>query len=240
MNFLRNAVITVAMLPALAMAQAQVCTNGGDLIFEQPPNQVNGIFSDADCDFCGSGVQVIADDFVLSASANIGEIQMYGGYFPTNVPSDPDDFTVIFHENAAGIPGTSISTEASVASSKTDTGVDLFGVDEYLFTLSLNKAVFLTPGHYWVEIYNNTADTTESFFWETGDVSPVGGVINGAFTFEAPGANWNIVTGVDFAFSMCSTPSVPIPTLGRPALFVLFTLFGLFGLATLSRRRYYW
>ena len=226
MKFLKVMFLAVSLVPAVALAQ--VCTQGGELVFTQPPNQVNGLFSDADCDGCASGMQSIADDFMLAGSTNIGELQLYGGYFPTNVPSDPDDITVIFHEDLGGLPGAAISTQASVSATKIDTGVDLFGVDEYFFVLTLANPVRLSAGHFWVEIFNNTAGTTESFFWETGDLSPISGVFDGAFSVDTPGGAWGALGGVDMAFNMCTAVNKPIPTLGNPGLLALIALLGLF------------
>ena len=57
-----------------------------DSTLNQPPNQVNGVFSDEGCDICGSGVQVIAENFnVITAGMgfDLEQIVMWGGYWVT-------------------------------------------------------------------------------------------------------------------------------------------------------------
>ncbi len=43
-------------------------------------------------------------------------------------------------------------------SSRLGTRMDMFGVHEYKFTLTLATRVALSPGTYWVEIINATVD----------------------------------------------------------------------------------
>jgi hypothetical protein len=164
----------------------------GTILLDQAPNQTNGLFSDANCDvFCGSGAQVLAENFSLSTAATIETIVMWGGYYTGDIPVDPDVFTVIFLGDAAGLPGAPISTETNVPHSRIQTGVILFGVHEWEHTLTLANPVTLAPGSYWIEIYNDTGLGTDDYFWETGDPDTVGiGLPGLAHAFEAPGSLW--------------------------------------------------
>jgi uncharacterized repeat protein (TIGR01451 family) len=177
------------------------------VLLDQPPNQSNGIFADASCDLCG-GAQVLAENFVLGSSVNVGQIVFWTGYYPTDTPIDPDEITVIFHEDAGGLPGTAVYTESGVAYDRVQTGVILFGVHEWMHTLTLATPVALGPGTYWVEIYNDTGFGTDDMFWEVGDLDPANGIPGGAFTFEAPGSNWNFDPGLDLAIQIIAAPVI--------------------------------
>ncbi len=169
------------------------------VFLDQSPNQSNGSFSDVDCNACGAGTQVIADNFVLANSAVITQITFWSGYFPNNTPLAQDDLTVIFHADSGGSgPGAAFSTETTVPYTRTTTGIVLFGVSEYKHTITLSNPVALDAGTYWVEIYNDTTGNADSFFWEVGDLDVVNGIANGAFSTSAPGSSWN-TTASDFA-----------------------------------------
>ncbi len=174
-----------------------------DILLDQAPNQDNGIFSDAGCDACGSGVQVVAENFSLETEETIGQIVLWSGYHPGDTPIDPDHLTVIFHADASGSPGTALSTETDVPYERVQTGVVLFGVHEWMHTLTLANPVTLEPGTYWVEIYNDTGSGTDDFFWETGDADTVGnGLTGSAWATQAPGSSWNIDTATEMAIQL--------------------------------------
>jgi hypothetical protein len=185
------------------------------VILDQQPSQVNGFFNDVSCDLCAGGAQSIAENFSLSGSETIGQVVFWSGYFPTDTPIDPDTITVIFHNDAAGLPGTAVYTEANVAYDRVQTGVILFGVHEWMHTLTLASPVTLGPGNYWVEIFNDTGFAGFDFFWETGFPDTVGnGLPGSAFAFETPGTGWNFDVVNDLAVQLvtvagggtCSTP----------------------------------
>ena len=180
-----------------------------DSTLNQAPNQVNGLFSDEECDFCGNGVQVIAENFTVSTGGlgfDLEQIVMWGGYFPGDIPPAVDDFDVLVHTDAAGAPGTVICTETGIVpTSRTTTGVVLFGVSEYIVTLDLAVACNLADGTYWVEVYNNTGVGTDDWFWETGTLDGVNGVPGSAWATEAPGAAWNLDGGTDIAVQLNGT-----------------------------------
>jgi uncharacterized repeat protein (TIGR01451 family) len=180
------------------------------VLFDQQPNQVNGIFSDSGCDICLTGMQSIADNFILTTKENIAQIVLWSGYFPADVPIDPDVFTVIFHEDDGGLPGAAIYTLTDLTYTRVQTGIVLFGVHEWMHTLTLAEPVALGPGTYWVEIYNDTGLGTDDFFWETGDPDAFGnGIPLSAFSATAPGSTWNMNAG-ELAFQLITTDNLPL------------------------------
>jgi hypothetical protein len=175
------------------------------VFLDQAPNQVNGIFSDCNCAGCASGAQVLADNFtVVSAGPTYGitEIVMWGGYFPENIPNTTDDFTIIIYEDAAGAPGAVVYTATGLLpTTRTSTGIVLFGVDEYLFTFdySASPIFILAPGDYHITIINNSVESS-SFFWETGNLDAVNGIIGQSWAPECvPPAAWNYDGATDMA-----------------------------------------
>jgi hypothetical protein len=176
-------------------------TSSAQIIIMQAPNQVNGLFADT------TFPQSMADDFVLGGDASLGMLTWYGGYFPSNT-TVPDDFAIRIHGDSGGLPdgGAAFLNLGGVTpDSRTDTGIDLFGVDEYMYTFDLG-GVNLGAGVYWLEIYNNTSQNDDNWFWETGDLDPVGGRADAAFAVETPGVNWLSTPG-DQAFTIEVVPA---------------------------------
>ena len=181
---------------------------GGTTLVDQPPNQINGLFSDSDCDFCGGGAQTISENFVLGSAAAIGQLVFHGGYFPASIVT-PDSFDVLIHQNAGGLPGANVFTATGLSpSNRFDTGVNLFGVDEYEYTIDLNTPS-LPAGTYFIEIFNDTSGSPESWFWETGNLDGVAGIAGFAFDFQTPGVFWNAGGGLDMAMVLSSGTTAP-------------------------------
>lgn len=181
------------------------------VIINQLPNQVNGYYSDASCDlgFCIGPQQVMADNFVLPATESIAQIVLWGGYHPGDVPVDPDVFTVIFHEDDAGLPGAALYTETNVAYTRLQTGIVIFGVHEWMYVLTLSEPVSIGPGTYWVEVYNDTGVGTDDFFWETGNPDTLGNGIPGlAQAPTAPGSGW-VGFPTELAFQLITLDELP-------------------------------
>jgi hypothetical protein len=173
---------------------------------DQQPNQSNGLFSDLDCGFCGTGLQVIADNFIITSDRSVVSVEFWGGIWPDNMMFDPDAFTVDIRADAGGSPGGVVYTLGPVAATtKAATGVVLFGVDEYVYTIDLDAD--LVAGTYWIVIYNNTVGITDQWFWETGTLDPVVGVPGSAWTPDSPDpATWNLDGATDLSFVLtCET-----------------------------------
>lgn len=232
-------VTLLTLVFALAFTFAQVA-GAQTILIDQQPNQINGLMNDFDCDICGTGQQSIAEDFVLAATETIGQIVIWGGYFPTNVPLVTDNYTVIFHADAAGIPGAVVApAETNVPTTRVDTGTDLFGVDEYQFTLTLANPVTLTPGTYWVEIYNDSTGSAETVFWETGTLDPVNGIDDGAASFSTPGAGagW-FNSGANMSLQLITiAPIHNVPSMNAWGMIVLALLMAGSALWVVIRRR---
>ncbi len=167
------------------------CSAGTTVVLlNQTPNQVRIFISD----FSFGVVQ--AESFVLS-NATISEIRIWGVYFHDNTPH-LDDFTVIFHDDAGGLPGAYVAPPESglAAACREMTGesivVNSFDVDEYVYRLELASPVtFPNFGRYWIEVFNDsTGNQSNAFHWESGAEDPVFGFFNHSHAFEAPGFNW--------------------------------------------------
>ncbi len=160
-----------------------------EILVDQQPNQVTGVFADAGCDIC-AGPQALAENFALEDTATIEQIVLWSGYHPNDTPIDPDVIRVRIHQDAGGLPGAVVYDESDVAYARVQTGIILFGVHEWRHTLTLDTSAVLPAGNYWVEIYNDTGWGTDDYFWETGDLDPVRGLVGSVWALEAPGANW--------------------------------------------------
>ncbi len=207
-------------------------------IVSQPPDLTSAIFSDPDCDFCG-GSQVAADNFVLTITRTIGQIRTWGIWSP-DVALPPDNFTVIFHNDAAGIPGANAAPmETGVPVTRLATGNTVAGSTEYEFVLTLANPVTLSPGTYWVEIFNDTTGSTESYAWEFGILDVVNGAVNSAGdTVNVPGSVW-FNTGFD-AFAMeiiTAAPAVPAPTMNQWGMIIFMLLAGFGSIYFLREKR---
>lgn len=189
-------------------------------VIVQLPNQSGAIVSDA------STGQSIADDFIVgSGGASLDTLTWWGGYLSGNVPGN-DSFTVRIHGDAGGLPdGLPAFVDMSgIAGARTATGGSLFGVAEYQYTFDFG-GLNLGAGTYWLEIFNDAAQSGERWSWETGNLDPINGRARSAGAFQNPGVNW-FSNGPELAFSF---KTVPAP--GSLALL------GLAGCASTQRRR---
>jgi hypothetical protein len=184
------------------------------VFLDQAPNQVNGYFNDS-CRVGGVGNTPIADNFVVTVagpSVGITEIIFWGGYYPQNVPNVTDNFTMIIHQDAGGLPGAVVYGMFNlVPTTRATTGVVLFTVNEYIFTFDFSAAPLIinTAGTYWVEIYNCSAPS-DIVFWETGNLDVTNGVLGGATASENPGVNWSPIAGTDFAIQINGDDNIPV------------------------------
>jgi len=200
------------------------------VILNQAPDQVNGYVSDFDAP------QSIADNFVVSSTANVTQIRIWGFYAYTGTAPATDNFTVIFHADSAGLPGTSISTQTNVPVIRQVTGGTVIGYTEYVYTLTLATPVNLSPGTYWVEIYDDTsADTDDNFYWELGTVDSTNGIPNSALATTTPGSGW-ITAQVDFAIEI-TKENVAVPTMNEWGMVLFILLAGTGAVYSLRRQK---
>jgi hypothetical protein len=128
---------------------------------DQAPARVSGSFSDLECGGCGTATQVIAENFVLNGPATIDVVRFWGGYAPTNVPLNPDRFTLVLWDDSSGEPGAIIRDVRRVsATTRLPTGSQIAdgAIDEYEYTIDLDPNETLLPGVYWVEVYNDSSE----------------------------------------------------------------------------------
>ena len=168
----------------------------------QQPNGTNALFSDIDCDFCGSGpIQVLAENFKMTLNAQVTSLRIWGGYYPSDSPLVSDLFTVVFREDAGGRPGTVFSTYGLIGGTRARTGGVVFGVHEYVYELPVNEYL-LTNETYWVEIHNDTSASEDSWFWEVGDLDQSAGIMGQAFTLTMPEEPWGYDGAADMALEL--------------------------------------
>lgn len=182
------------------------------VILNQEPDQVGCYASDV----IGFFLIGAADNFNLSNPSAITQIRIWGAYPLNNTPFSTDNFTVVFHYDAAGLPGAVISTKTNVQSSRQVTGKIIDQGDgnftEYVFILTLAKPVILSPGTYWVMITNvDNSLSNDDFYWESGTVDPSYGISGHAnFQFINP---WINQLG-DLAIEITAEPAyVGIPSM---------------------------
>jgi len=199
---------------------ASACLTGNPIIV-QPPNQVQGIFSDGDCDLCGAGAQAIGDSATFTEDVSIGELVAWGGWSPGAVPPADDIIVIIHADGGGGIPGAALFTFTGLTSTRVDTG------SEYQFNIALPEVVDLAAGTYWFEFENNTVGSPESFYWGTGDLDPTYGTLGFAFAVQVPGVNWFPVGTDNLAWVLCEAPApnpLEIPTVNVLGLALLALL----------------
>ncbi len=178
-----------------------------DILLNQVPDLVNGIFVDSTCALCPTGMQSVADNFTFEADGVIEQLIFWSGYYPSDTEMNPDTFRVLFHEDSAGLPGAVVYDENNVTYTRFETGVMLFGVHEWQHTLTFATPVNLPAGTYWVEIFNTAAP--DDFFWETGAVDTMGrGGFDSAWAEETPGVTWLFPDGYEQSMQILGTIGV--------------------------------
>lgn len=198
----------VAALFAVFAGGAQAAT-----LVSQPPNGETGFFSDVDCQSCPNGIQVLADDFSLNApTIGIGQLSFFGAFFPSNVLLPEMVFDVRILGNDQGLPDNNsiffIGTDMTATFS--DTGIDLFGVDEYQVDINLNTGSLLS-GNYFLEIVGDTTGSSDQWTWTTGDLDPAGQPGSFFNTTGDADPTWDPVVQ-DLAFTLIArTTAVPAP-----------------------------
>jgi hypothetical protein len=202
------------------------------IILNQAPSHFSAYPSDVDVP------QSVAENFIVSSTVNIIKIRIWGTYEPTETAPATDNFTVIFHADAAGLPGAAISTQNNVPVSRQVTGGTVITAPEYVYTLTLVTPVTLSPGTYWVEIYNDTtADTNDNFLWEDGNVDPTHGIAGFARdNTNVPGTNWSALQPTNPAIEITSS-STSIPTMTEWGMIIFMVLAGIGAIYYMRRQR---
>ena len=219
-----------------------VGTGGTDCLV-QGANQVNGLFSDTACGLCPTGMQFVAEAFVIGANDGIDGLRFWGGYYPGNTANNPDCFNVYFFDNAGGVPGAKINTlDCIPATTRDATGVILFGVEEYEYYIDLEPNKELAPGTYWVGITNNSAGNPigDFWFWETGDLDPNLGILGQVWGTDTKNGPWNSDSTYDMSLEVICKGGgggEDIPTVSEWGLIGIGLMTVVLGAIVFGRRR---
>ncbi len=178
--------------------------NVGQVLLQQLPNQAQAFASDSDPQ---SGLpQSVADDFVIDGDQMLEAIAFWGLYSPNSNAGAADSFTIIVHNRNGTAPGAVVSTQPNLPATRVQTGVEVFGLQEWKFAVTLPNPVLLSAGGYFIEIFNNTTGNPDGFFWETGDLDPLNGLPQHAFdNAETPGTIWQS-EGLEMAMQIFGSP----------------------------------
>jgi hypothetical protein len=222
--------IVILTLLILLLTISAVAVHAQIVVLNQPPNQGGWRQSDP------GTPQSVADNFILTTTTTITQIRIWGFYHMSPVPSPTDNFTVIFHNDSAGLPGAVITTQNNVPVICATTGVTIGPGIEYVFRLFLSPVV-LDPGTYWVEIYNATAPgPADDFGWETGTVDPTNGIIGSAWSLTAPGVTWFPEAPEPYSRAIeISGYDDSIPTLNQWGMIIFVVIAGLGAIYYLRR-----
>lgn len=207
----RTAMCLAALGLGIGAATAQA-----DVLVDQAPNYTNAYFSDTGGDFSN---QQMAENFMLASSNTVGQIGVWGVYFPNNIPSD--NFSInIYADNGGNVPGSLLHSE-NVAASRVDTGNDAFGCDVYQYNFVLASPFAATGGvQYWISVVNHAGSPNNNWGWMTANADAIG-----AYTLDSAGS-WN-----QLGESLSLHLETPVPA---PASMAFA---GLVGIGALRRRR---
>ncbi len=144
-----------------------------------------------------SGVNHLADDFVLSTDTAITDVHWKGVYNPGS--TFVDDFSLRIYANSVFKPTTPIVSSAIYsaavgAPNRTPTGEFLLGYTVYEYSASISPFIAHAGTRYWLELFNNA----DAWYW-TRD--PYAG--NGASTEF--GDSWH-QTGDEYSFQLFNIP----------------------------------
>ena len=162
----------------------------------QPSAQTTSYLSDLDCQHCGDdGMQVLADNFHLFDDTQVLGVRFWGNYAPDGIASEPDQFTLVFREDTGGgPPGAVIASYGPLAGSRTS-----IGVNEYEYFIGVEET--LPAGDYWLELYNDTSDTQQSWAWYAGQMDPTYGLVGSVWSLAMPEI-WRYSVSTELSFEL--------------------------------------
>jgi len=196
------------------------CAVGAPIYSQVLPEEPIGAFSSQE----GENGQIVADNFVLDGPGpiTVRSLRFIGGYGvrsppPSTPPLDalpPDDFRVVFLEDAGGIPGAPIAGgdfAIGPAFLRTPTGGRLLnGVRNSIeFIVNLGKGISITPQtEYWITIVNNPGP---DHFWQWARAAGVLDNQTVATTISIQAGPWNTFTNGGMWFEL-GDQIIPEPT----------------------------
>jgi hypothetical protein len=102
-----------------------------------------------------------ADDFYLATASTITHVRWWGIYQGSNVPLEPDLFTLRIFADESGSPAATPLIDLPLERvRRSQTGLTSAGYDVYEYTAVLAPHVTLAAGTYWLSIMNDV-DTEE-------------------------------------------------------------------------------
>jgi hypothetical protein len=141
-----------------------------------------------------------ADDFVLASPATLTQVRWWGAYQGSNVPLNPDVFTIRIFADAGGQPAaTALAEERPVRVRRSATGVTTASLDIYEYVAQFKPHLELPAGVYWLSIVNDVLveETATDWLWVLNDLSAG----NYAFRFN-DGSAWESVHPFTLAFEI--------------------------------------
>ena len=203
-------VLAAASMALTRPIPAVQCAGGSTELLSQAPDRNDGFLSDDSTDAFGQPSSN-AEDFVLRQGMRLTGLRVWGYYWPSG-DAVTDNFTVIVHTDDGGNVGPLVRRENGVHSTRSATGAQVAGLDEYEYVLQFAHPLSLPPGTYWIEVFNRTGDGDEDWLWETGTVDGTNGRpghrVDGN---DAPGRGWTS-SPWDLALSVCGVPVDPVPS----------------------------
>jgi hypothetical protein len=145
-----------------------------------------------------------ADDFQLAAASTITHLTWWGLYQGSNVPLEPDVFTVRIFSDNAGSPAIVPLAEWRLPHvRRAATGLLSGGYDVYEYNAVLTPHVALPAGTYWLSIVNDvdTEEVGTDWLWMLSDNS------NGNFVARfSDDTTWQSLHPFALAFQIHGVP----------------------------------
>ena len=113
-----------------------------------------------------------ADDFQLAATSTITLVRWWGFYQGSNIPLEPDVFTLRIFADNAGSPAIAPLSEWHLDKvHRRATGLVSSGYDVYEYTATLKPRLALPPGTHWLSIVNDvdTESVGTDWLWMLSD-----------------------------------------------------------------------
>ncbi len=185
-------------------------------VFEQPPLFTNGVFADSDCQVCSPATQQsMAANFTLDQPRLLATVRIWGGYYPGDDTDLSDSFAVIFRSIRNGLPSRAVAVRLPDAQREQTGQSDLDGIEQWSYDLTLDPPVALGRGRWFMEVFDRTTDSEETFVWDAGELSSAGGIVGAAFSSTAPGRTWSAASDVELAFALEAGQPADCNTNGR-------------------------
>ncbi|HJT80764.1 MAG TPA: VPDSG-CTERM sorting domain-containing protein [Chthoniobacterales bacterium] len=172
----------------------------------------------------GFGASQVGDDFTLTGSATLTQVQWWGLY-SEDLPA-ADNFTIQFFTISSGVPASTPLLSYNVGNiGRTDSGLNASsGEDIYQFTAAIPNTV-LGSGQYLVSVFNNQPQIDNTWYWVMTDPT----FSSQSWNRFGPGnPPWNPPGSADFAFNISGfSNSASVPDTSATALLLGLSFAGL-------------